>query len=466
MISRTDITFKFTVSLLISAALCSCGGGILNDENKTVEEFRKHYDLGYVHENKKEFKEAEAQYELALQKLKHLSSGYERDRGKALAALATTQFHLKKNEEAQNTTAGALKIYKALWKPDQGGVNNRENALQIVKLLMVRGEIEYQSHDLKKSLDTINSAITISRSVLAPDLVRYRLLTLKARIMEESGDKKGAEAILKDAEFLSVPFHLKEKTELENTNPKNIFEDAKKSFEGMNYLTAEKMIATYLPDLEKKEPDSYLVGESYALLGSSKLTQTDYKAAEKLLEKSINILKVAGDMKNKETKETILLLYDRLAVSKLNLKKKAEAESLVLEGLKLNRRPDNGIMNKKVESRLLTTLTEIQIENGEFKQARETVKQRMDLENQNGNRNFQKALNTLSSIYSKEGDFENACKTYEKAIAIQEMRKKDNPIHLTELIEEYALYLENQGKPEKAHIYKERARSRTESVLK
>lgn len=431
------------LTLLLALLFQGCGGNLL-DQPDPRQRWEESYDRAYVLQRGKQFKKAAAAYEEALAQLS--SNGSMRsERARTQLALSEVYFETNDLNKASVNLKESLRISRTLWKPDKGGDLNRENALNLVKGMVLASEIALREKRLKEAHDTIDSAFDTGKSILAPDHTMHRILVTKAAILEEQGDKKQADSIRREALVLASPMHYKDNPALKKKSPQELYLAARESLEGMNLAEAKAYLESYLPDLEKQEPHSALLGRSYFVKGRLALMDDRFDEAERSYKKAIEILTPKEDKENNQCR---IESYLSLASLNLNTKNYEECIKICREAITISKRIKTIEGQEKTESEFLELLVKALVRSNKLDEAEAAIKERMALEKQiksKNNRRYATAVTELARIYDKKGELANARKAYEEAIREREIERNVNPVFLPDLHKEYAVYLKKNG---------------------
>lgn len=441
----TSISFP-VLSLLLALVFQGCDQLDQLDPKDPLQRWRESYDHAYVLQSRKQFNKAASAYEEALAALSS-SRSVRGERARTLLALSEVYFATGDLSKAEANLEESLKIYRALWKPDKGGDLNRENALNLVKGMILESEIAIKEKRLEDAYDTINSAFDTGKAILAPDHTMHRILLTKAAILEESGDSKKAEKIKEQALVLASPIHYKDNPTLtlKKKSPQELYLAARESLEGMNLSEAKSYLQSYMPALEKNEPHSALLGRSYFVKGRLALMDDRFDEAELSYKKAIAILSSA---KGKENNQCRVDSYFSLASLNLNTKNYERCIKICREAIAISQGIKLIEGNEKTESEFLELLVKALVRSNKLDQAEAAIKERMVLEKQikaKNNRRYATAVTELARIYDKKGELANARDAYEEAIREREMERNVNPVILPDLHKEYAVYLKKNG---------------------
>ena len=452
----TSISFP-VLSLLLALLFQGCDQLDQFDPKDPLQRWRESYDRAYVLQSRKQFNKAASAYEEALAEL-NSSRSMRGERARTLLALSEVYFETGDLSKAETDLEESLKIYRALWKPDKGGDLNRENALNLVKGMILESEIAIKEKRLEDAYDTINSAFDTGKAILAPDHTMHRILITKAAILEERGESKKAEAIKEQALVLASPIHYKDNPTLKKKSPQELYLAARESLEGMNLPEAKSYLQSYMPALEKDEPKSALLGRSYFVKGRLALMDDKFDEAEHSYRKAIEILSSA---KGKENNQCRIDSYFSLASLNLNTKNYEQCIKICREAITISKGLKLIEGEEKTESEFLELLVKALVRSNKLDQAEVAIKERMVLEKQikaKNNRRYATAVTELARIYDKKGELANARDAYEEAIREREQERNVNPVFLPDLHKEYAVYLKKNGldKEAKKHFEEEK----------
>ncbi|MBI1271477.1 tetratricopeptide repeat protein [bacterium] len=459
MILRRETTSSINLpalSLLLALLFQGCGGNLL-DQPDPRQRWEESCNRAYVLQSRKQFKKAATVYEEALANLS-ASGSMRGERARTLLALSEVYFESGDLNKASSSLQESLKIFRTLWKPDKGGDLNREIALNLVKGMVLQSEIAIREKRLEDAYDTINSAFDTGKSILAPDHTMHRILITKAAILEEQGDKKQADLIKQEALVLASPMHYKDNPALKKKSPEELYLAARESLEGMNLPEAKVYLDSYLPDLEKQEPHSALLGRSYFVKGRLALMDDQFDEAERCYKKAIEIL---SKKEGKENNQCRIESYFSLASLKLNIREYEECIKICREAIAISKQTETTKREFKTESKFLELLVKALVRSKKLEEAETAIKERMALEKQikgKDNKRYAKAITELARLYAAKGDLKSARGAYEEAIREREIETKVNPVFLQDLHKEYALYLKKNGldKEAKEHFEKEK----------
>ncbi len=445
MAANTNIRLLILPAVALLFSSCS----LLEDDGSAPppvrEKWRAAFDAGYKARRKKDWLAAQNQYVTALKVARQ-----EHSDDKTIAEILTELggVYAKQTEWliADEKFAQAQAIYEKLWDPQRGGVNNRDFAIDLAKVLFSRATVLLNAGKNEDALKAVRKAHEIGDAAPAPDHIKGEIMMLEATILEREGRTEEAAELRKGATIFEATIDERAKL-VKNGNWQDLLEEADKALGSLDYEYAEKAYNKALEQLEATRPDG--IAKARALTGLATIydTRKNYPRAEFFLSRAVNML--SKGVNNKNTKKIEIDTLYRLSRVQLHANKLTDSEGNVRRAIDLERQENvDGDGFKRKERHLIEGLVEVLEAEKKYGEAEKLLREKLDQERKlYGEKSLKLAQNysKLAKLAALDGRAAEANSYYEKSINCFELQKSWNPKEKIDVLEEYVNHLQTSG---------------------
>ncbi len=440
---------RYLTLLIVAGTLSSCS--LLEDPPGApppkIEKWRTAFDEGYKARRKKDWPAAQENYSKALQLAKAANTD-DRNIAEILTEIGGVYAKQKQWLRSDETLSGAQAIYEKLWNPARGGVNNRDHAINLSKVLLSRATVQLNAGDGETAFKTIQKAYETAEAAPAPDHVKGEIMKLKSMILDKLGKAEEAVELREGATIFEAT--MDERTIAANkANWQQILDEADRAIGALNYDYAEKAYNKALEQLATR-PDGMAKARALSGLATVYDARKNYERAEFYLTRSIKILEKGID--NPARKKLEIQDTHRLAKVQLHANKLAEAEKNIRHAIELEKKERDSDGFRRNERKLIDALIDILEAEKKYKDAEKILKEKLEFERQKyGDKSLKLSENygKLGKLAALDGRIKEANQYYEKSIERFDSQTKWNPKEKIDVLAAYVKHLHDTGSNKK-----------------
>lgn len=440
---------RYLILLIVAGTLSSCS--LLEDPQANppakVEKWRTAFDEGYRARRKKDWPVAQESYIKALEFAKAAKTD-DRNIADILTELGGVYAKQKQWLRSDETLSQAQAIYQKLWDPERGGVNNRDHAINLSKVLLSRATVQLNAGDGETALKTVQKAYEVAEDAPAPDHVKGEIMKLKSIILDKLGKAEEAVELRKGATIFEAT--MDERTIAANkANWQQMLDEADLAIGALNYDYAEKAYNKTLEQLAA-HPDGMAKARALSGLATIYDARKNYERAEMYLIRSIKMLEKG--INNPARRKLEIENTHRLAKVELHANKLPEAEKNIRHAIEMEKKERDSDGFRRNERKLIEALIDILEAQKKFKEAEKLLKEKMDQERKlYGDKSLKLSQNyaRLAKLAALDGRTKQASEYYEHSIASFDMQKQWNPREKIDVLEQYLNHLHKTGSDRK-----------------
>lgn len=437
--------YRTYLLVLVAGTLTSCT--FLEDPQatptRTAEKWKTVFNEGYRARHEKDWSTAQQKYISALG-LAKASNTNDRNIAEILTELGGVFAKQKQWVKSDETLIQAQEIYERLWDPSRGGVNNRDYAINLSKIMHSRATVLLNAGQVEAALKTIQRAYETAEAAPAPDHVKGQIMNLKALILERLGKTEEAVELREGASIFEATVDERA-IEANKVNWQQLLDEADRAVGSLSYEFAEKAYDKVLEQLATR-PDSMAKARALCGLATIYDARKNYPRAETYLIRSIRILEKSID--NPARRKLEIECTHRLAKVQMHAKKLPDAEREIRRAIELEQKETNSDGYKRKERKLQETLIDILEAEKKFKDAEKLLREKLAFERKvYGDRSLKLSENygKLGRLAALDGRSKEASQYYESSLACFEAQQKWNPKEKIDVLEAYLKHLRQTG---------------------
>jgi len=438
------------VLAVVALLTASCGL-----ESQTPEErWQETYNKGFVEYSEKRLDQAEKTFESALLMARRIDP-----KGKRVAdtVLPLGEIALKKKqlERAITYLTDAKAIYETLWDEKLGGVNNRDNAIYLSKIMLAYSKALFGQEKVREANEAIKRARHIAEVAPAPDYVTHDIMVFQSKIIKKLGLKDESQELSEGASVFDTPADGKNSEHTRNMSFEQLLDAGDDAVAAFNFESANAMYATAKSLLEKNNQGGIPLGRLYLSMGNLYDTQREYEKAEKTLSKALRILQVNERMPTGKKRRHYYTgeAVEKLAAVYLHTGRLHEAQVSYESALKIERQLNNSDKFVRRERKLMEALVEVFKKQGKYAEAENLMQKKLAMERPLYGSVSQKLADgyrELGYICALAGKNEEAARYFEEALKGYDRVRDLNPKEKLLVYDAYADLCEKTGRNDKA----------------
>lgn len=455
--------------LVVLFAMALLGGGCSLEATSPEQRWQKTYDKAFVEQSGKKWEKAQASYESALVIARKIDPKGKRA-ADTLLPLGELAIRTNEPDKAIAYLLEAKAIYERLWNPELGGVNNRDNAIYLARILLNYGTALYRQKKLNQAQNIIKKARHIAEVAPAPDHVTHEIMSLQSKIAKALGQAEASEKLSDGANLFDTPVDGKNADDTRNMTWQQLVEAGDEAVAALNFDNANTMYEKAKNRLERDNQGGFALGRVYLSMGILYDTRREYEKAERALTKALRILRVNEALPARaNTRYYTSEAMERLAAVLNHTNRLEQARELYQQTIEIERRLKHDNNFRRRERRLMEALADVYKKSGQYPECQRLLKEKIAIELPlYGNKTKKLGYNyrELGNVCVLAGQNAEAAEYFDQSMKVLERCPDVNPGDKLEVYDSYATVLEKMGKSDQAMTLRKKAEDLETSIVK
>lgn len=444
------------VTMLVVPALnCSCN----MFQTPPEETLQETLNQAFKEQSTKHYKKAEAHYATALKQARKLEPKGDRVGG-ILLSLGEVNIEQAQYDQAAAYLIEAKSIYEKLWNPEVGGVNNRDYAINLAKVLLQYATVLLATQKYQEADEAIAKASQIADEAPASDNLKHDIMVCRAKIFRALGKKKEAHDLKADSSIFGSTIDGRSKVETKGKSFDLLMKEGENAVAGGAYENAIPLYEKAQELIDEEEPVGLRKGKLLLNMGILYDHMKQYEKSERLLSRAVVMLKQKEIHPTQGSRRHFTSrALEHLGTLNAHMNRLDTAEKLYLEAL------DNELHSKRgeylrEERHLKELLEALYLQQKRYDDAVKLLTERQSLELKlYGEKSKKIGINyrKLGKLYVLQNKNREAIDAFEKSLVVLEKAPDVNPRETLEAYDLYADVLDKTGDTAKAAQLRKKA---------